>query len=208
MAYQCATDHPGARSPLLRWLGGAWLAGALTGLPVAAAADGEFAQLDVSASTTGGVSSIQRGPLTFSGVVTLPDGDPSATLSLTMALPVPSGLGIPTLRLGPSVGFSGDGLSEVEGGARLVVERYTGSSFGGVYLLAEANTVDRAWFLLGQVGLAAPKLTVELSRGSSDTYDETTLAVARRLGDLPFSLRAGYRFEASEGFLGVSFNTF
>jgi hypothetical protein len=170
-------------------------------------ADGEFAQLDVSASTTGGVASVQRGSLTFGGVVTIPDGDPSATLSATQALNLPVSWA-PTLRVGPALGLSGEDLADVEAGLRLSAERYTGTDWGSVYGLADLGTIDRSWFILGQVGLAKTRLTFELSHGASDEYEETTLAVSRRLRDSPVSLRSGYRFDAGEVFIGVSVNTF
>lgn len=168
-------------------------------------ADGEFTQLDVSRSTIGGVASIQRGPLTFGGVVTIPDGDPSAVLSATWGVPVPGGA---TLRIGPAIGLSGPRLSEAEAGARLVVERYAATGWGGVYGLVDLATVDRAGFVLGQVSLAQAGLTAELSHGASDEYVETTIALSRRLGRSPVSLRAGYRFDAAEAFVGIAFNTF
>lgn len=170
-------------------------------------ADGEFAQLDVSASTTGGVASVQRGPLTFGGVVTIPDGDPSATFSATQALNLPVSWA-PALRVGPALGLSGDDLADAEAGLRLSAERYTSTDWGSVYGLVDLGTIDRSWFILGQVGLAETQLTLELSRGASDEYEETTIAVSWRLQDSPVSLRTGYRFDASEIFVGVSVNTF
>ena len=49
---------------------------------------------------------------------------------------------------------------------------------------------------------------MELSRGGSDDYTETTLAVSRRIEGSPISLRAGWRFDGEEAFLGFSVNTF
>jgi hypothetical protein len=175
--------------------------------PAPGRADGEFAQLDVSASTTGGVASVQRGPLTYGGVVTIPDGDPSATLSATQALNLPV-TWAPTLRVGPALGLSGEDLADVEAGLRLSAERYTGTDWGSVYGLVDLGTIDRSWFVLGQVGLAESRLTFEFSHGASDEYEETTMAVSRRLRDSPVSLRAGYQVGAGEVFLGVSLNTF
>ena len=176
--------------------------------PVAARADGEFAQVDVSNSTIGATASIQRGTLTFGGVITLPDGDPSATLSLTQALPLPAESGFPTLRVGPTLGLTGEDLSNFEVGVRLMGERYVGTDWGNVYGLVDLGSIDRSWFVLGQVGLRAPGLTLELSRGGSDEYSEATIAVSKRLPNSPVSLRTGYQFEAGEVFVGMSFNTF
>lgn len=176
---------------------------ALAGAP--ARADGEFLQLDLSASTVGGVASVQRGPLTFGGVVTIPQDDPSALASASWGWAIPGGA---TLRAGPALGLSAPDLSEAELGARVVVERYVATGWGGLFGLAEASTVDRSGFVLAQLTLAEPRLTLEASRGASETYAETTVALSRRLGDSPVSLRAGYRFEAGEVFVGVSVNTF
>ena len=81
-------------------------------------------------------------------------------------------------------------------------------SFGSVYFLAEMNSVDNAAFLLGQIGLSTPGMSFEISYGDSDSYSETTIAVAKRIPLGPVSLRAGYRFRAEEIVFGLSFNTF
>lgn len=196
-----------SNAALARWASVARLATLLVAGPAPGWADGEFAQLDVSASTTGGVASVQRGPLTFGGVVTIPDGDPSVAFSATQALNLPVSWA-PTLRVGPALGLSGQGLEDVEVGLRLSAERYIGTNWGSAYGLVDLGTIDRSWFILGQVGLAETQLAFELSHGASDEYEETTFAVSRRFQGSPVSLRAGYRFDADEIFVGVSVNTF
>jgi hypothetical protein len=173
-----------------------------------ALADGEFLQLDLSAGTTVAVVSAQRGPLTFSLSYTEADGDRSGRIGATYELPLPTGEALPTARLGPALGLDGPDLSDAEPGLSLVLDRYTATTWGSVYLLADLSTIDAAWFLLAQVGRPEAGLTAELSRGGSDDYTETTFALSRRLGDGPVSLRAGYRFEAEEVFVGLAVNTF
>tara|TARA_R110002049_G_scaffold101576_1_gene246571 strand:+ start:3979 stop:4536 length:558 start_codon:yes stop_codon:yes gene_type:complete len=171
-------------------------------------ADGEFLQLDLSKSTSTGTLSIARGALTYgASAVSYEDGS-TYGLSATYQLPVAQKF--VTLRLGPAFGYvNEDGKDgSFEAGIKLVAERYIATDFGGVFLLADLNSIDRSWFVLGQLGLSKPGLSFELSHGESETYSETSLAVVKRYGDGPTSLRAGYRFDAKEMFIGLSINTF
>lgn len=173
-----------------------------------ALADGEFVQLDLSETTSSGTLSIARGPLTFgASAVFYEDG---RTYGLSAIYKLPFADDIATLRLGPALGYvEEDGAGDsLELGVKLVAEKYIPTDFGSVFLLADLNTIETSWFVLGQLGLAKPGLALELSHGQSDTYSETSLAIAKRLGDGPTNLRAGYRFDAKEVFLGLSINTF
>ena len=49
---------------------------------------------------------------------------------------------------------------------------------------------------------------MELSRGGSDSYRETTLAFQKRIADGPLSVRLGYKLTSDEVFAGFSINTF
>ncbi len=178
----------------------------LTGQP--AIADGEFFQLDVSKSTQNGTFSIARGPFTFgASAVAYEDGE---TYGLSAIHQLPFGQNIATFSFGPSLGLVRDnGPDEgLQVGVKFVAERYIPTNFGSVYLLADINSIDRSWFVLSQIGLADPGINFELSRGQSDTYSETTFAVAKRLPNSPASLRIGYKFDAAEAFVGISINTF
>ena len=174
----------------------------------AAHADGEFLQLDLSETTATGTLSIARGPLTYGASAVSYDGGRTYGVSATWQLPVAPQF--VTLRIGPALGHvmkdGADGSSEA--GIKLVAERYIPTDFGSVFLLAELNSIENSRFVLAQLGLSAPGAAIELSHGESETYSETTLAVAKRFGDGPTSLRAGYRFEAEELFVGLSINTF
>ncbi|KIN72608.1 hypothetical protein [Sulfitobacter guttiformis] len=162
----------------------------------------------MSETTSAGTISIARGPLKYgASAVSYEDGSISK-LSATYKLPI--GEQFPTLRLGPALGYvKEDGADgSVKTGIKLVAERDIPTDFGSVFLLADLNSIDSSWFALAQVGLPKLGLAIELSHGDSETYSETSLAFAKRLGDGPTSLCAGYRFDADEVFVGLSINTF
>lgn len=172
-----------------------------------AAADGYFLQTDVGGRTQSFVASTSRGPLSFGLNLSGYEDGHSGAISAMYALPVEAGA---TFKLGPTVGFkrNDDGERDTKTGVRLAVDRWTATSFGSAYALAEASTVHRSWFLLGQVTFAPANIGIELSRGGSDDYHETTLAMQRRIGDGPVSLRIGYKLSSEELFAGFSINTF
>lgn len=175
-----------------------------------ARADGTFAQFDLGDDTGSAVLSVERDLLTFGATYNAYYGGQSFGVSAMYWLAATSQGAAVNLKLGPSFGVvDEDGEdAETQAGLRMVADRYVPMEFGGLYFQAEVNSIDRAWFLLGQVTLAEPQLVLELSRGGSESYSETTLAVSRRLGDGPVSLRAGYRFEDESVFAGISINTF
>lgn len=171
-------------------------------------ADGEFLQLDLSETTSTGTLSIARGALTYgASAVSYQDG---STYGLSATYQLPFAQKFVTLRAGPALGYvKEDGTDgSFEAGIKLVAERYIPTDFGSVFLLADINSIDSSWFVLAQLGLSQPGLSFELSHGESETYSETSLAIAKRFGDGPTSLRAGYRFDAKEVFVGLSVNTF
>ena len=170
-------------------------------------ADGEFLQLDIGRENQGAVASMVRGPLSFGLNYTDYDSGRIASLNVKYALPLNSPF---TVRIGPSVAYQRDDgdQSRVRAGLGLVVERYSPTPFGSTFLLADLNTINQSWFVLGQVTFAPSNFGLELSRGGSNTYHETTLALQKRLTDSPVSLRLGYRFSSREAFAGFSVNTF
>ena len=195
-------------APLRRVATAALLALAPFGIPaLPASADGEFYQLDVARDTGTGVASIERGPLTFGALHAVYDGGETSRLSVLYKLPLDwSG----SVRLGPSVDYiAEDGAEDrLRAGLRLTVDRYVPTSFGSIYGLAEFTSADKGWFLLGQATHADLGLTAELSYGGSETYEDGTIALSRRITGTPVSLRAGWRFVSDSFFLGVSVNTF
>ena len=90
----------------------------------------------------------------------------------------------------------------------MALDRWNATSFGSTYFLGEASTPHHSWFLLSQITFASSGVGVELSRGGSDNYHETTIALQRKLGEGPVSLRIGYKLSSEELFAGFSINTF
>lgn len=180
---------------------------ALTSFTSPALADGEFLQLDLGQETQGLVATVTRGNWSYGGNVTVYDSGKSGAIQATYGLPVGQ---IATARLGPTIGFDDPDNEprDYEIGALLSLERYAATGFGGIFGMAQASSINEAWFILGQASFARSGLAVELSRGGSDSYRETTLAVQKKLGDGPYSLRAGYKLDSDEAFIGISFNTF
>ncbi|TJZ79861.1 hypothetical protein [Paracoccus hibiscisoli] len=180
---------------------------AVTTVSPAAAADGYFLQADIGGQTQGVVASASRGDLSFGLNLSDYEGGRLGTLNATYAFALP---GTATLRAGPTIGFTRDdgGNRETEFGIRSSFDRWSATSFGSTYFLGEASTPQRSWFLLSQVTLAPSNIGIELSRGGSENYRETTLAVQRRVGAGPVSLRLGYKLSSEELFAGFSINTF
>lgn len=192
------------------WPQAAFLAVALgLGLGVStgpAGADGLFLQSDLGPENQAFVASRTVGALSYSLNLSGYEDGRSAIMGLGYAVELAP---VGTLKFGPAVLFRQDdgSPSETLFGARLSLERYQPTSFGGVYGLAEIGSIDRSWFVLAQATLRNG-VGFEVSRGGSETYTETTIAVQRQIGDGPVRLRLGYRAEDREFFLGVSFSTF
>lgn len=179
----------------------------VAGLSQAAAADGYFLQTDIGAETQSLVATVSRGQLSFGMNLSDYDGGRSGAITGAYAFSLPGDF---TLKAGPTFGFTRDDGEEweTELGARVAIDRWSATSFGSTYFLAEAGTPQRSWFLLSQITFAPANVGIELSRGGSDDYHETTLAVQRRFGDRPLSLRLGYKLSSEELFAGFSINTF
>lgn len=177
-----------------------------TCLSSAANADGVFVQADIGAEDQTFVATTASGPLNFSLNMSAYEDGSLSVLGIGYAFDLGT---LGTLKIGPTLGYqTEDGAAdETELGVRLTLERFATTSFGSVFALADVGSIDRSWFLLGQVTLQQG-LGFELSRGGSDTYTETTLAIQQQLNGGPVRLRLGYRFEDEEIFVGVSFNTF
>jgi hypothetical protein len=171
-----------------------------------ARADGVFVQSDIGIQDQTFVATTASGPLNYSLNFSNYGEGRLAVLGVSYAFDL-DGLG--TLKVGPTLGFEQeDGTGdETELGVRLTLERFAPTSFGSVFGLVDVGSIDRSWFLLGQVNLQRG-LGFEISRGGSDTYHETTFAIQHQPQDGPMRLRLGYRFENREIFVGLNFNTF
>jgi hypothetical protein len=171
-------------------------------------ADGEYWGVDISESTQGGVLAASRGNWNFGAGYTDYGDGVSASLSLTRTLPWTLGIEGLSMSAGPALGFGGGDLSEAELGLNVGIQRYIAFDWGAVFLQASGGTNRKNYFTQAQLTLADPGLTFAISRGASLDYEETSLSVSKQLGDGPVSLRAGYRFNAEEFFVGFSVNTF
>lgn len=179
------------------------LAGSLPWIATRAEADGTFFQLDLAPLTSDAVLSATRGKLSFGANYSAYETGWSAGLHVTRDFVIPD---LATVKIGPSLGGN-DADSGVELGVKIIVERYQPTDFGFVFLSGQYNTIQNDWFALAQIGNGRG-LSVDLSAGGSDTYSEHSVAVNYRLGDGPAGVRAGYRFEAEEVFVGLSINTY
>lgn len=181
-----------------------WLVCGLTiGLAGAAQADGTFFQFDVTDQASDTVFAGTRGPVSFGANYSIYEGGWSVGTFVSRDFAI-EGLG--TVKLGPSFATS-DARDDVAVGGKIVVERYQPTSFGFMFLSAQYNTIDDDWFTLAQFGNGSG-LSVDLTAGGSDTYSERAIALNRKIGDGPASIRAGYRFEAESVFFGFSVNTY
>ncbi|KAA9008095.1 hypothetical protein [Histidinibacterium aquaticum] len=189
-------------SALRGLLRGGLLALALPGM----AAAQEFLQYDVSPSDSTLVASATRGAYGASLTYSRFTGGGEATVSATRGFAVPVAGAPATLRVGPSVLLSED--DSPEAGLKIVAEQYRPTNWGGLFLLAEATTVNSGYFAMVQPNLANGVSFEITAAGNSEGYRERALAVTRRLGDGPWRLRAGYRFVAEEVFVGASLNTY
>ncbi|WP_375173682.1 hypothetical protein [Pseudooceanicola sp.] len=175
---------------------------ALTAL--AAKADGEFYQLDLGEKTRTAVISVERERLAYGMVFSDNIGREDLTLTasykFTLGTPV-------TFRVGPALQI--EGPDTLKGGIRLVAEHYQPTSFGSIFLLGEATTIDRGYFALAAIGFDKPDVTVEFSYlGDDDGFRDKVAALAFGIPNTKARFRAGYKFDTEEAFVGISINTF
>lgn len=169
-----------------------------------AGADGSFLQFDLGPETSDSVLATTRGKMSFGANYSTYDSGWSAGLHVTRDFVLES---IATVKIGPSLGRSDDTDGWSLGG-KVIVERYQPTDFGFMFLSAQYNTYQNDWFALAQFGNASG-LSVDLTAGGSETYSEQAVAVNYRLDDEgPVRLRAGYRFDAQQVFVGLSVNTY
>ncbi|MBM3604869.1 MAG: hypothetical protein FJX25_08960 [Alphaproteobacteria bacterium] len=173
----------------------------------AAAADGYFLQGDAGARTQSVVASASRGPLNYGLNVFNYDEGHSSAISFTYTMPLAE---VAVLKAGPTLGLQQEQNegNDLQAGLKLSVERYVPTDFGSTYALVDMSTVHESWFLLGQMTFASANIGVELSRGGSDSYHETTLALQKRIADGPYGIRIGYKLTSEELFAGFFTNTF
>jgi len=171
-------------------------------------ADGAFVQLDTTGEEY--VLSANRQDEKINLAVSAVANDDSQALALSAmytltALPVPG-----TMRIGPAIRFASENESRrpTSVGLKAVYEYYVPTDFGAVFWLADVSSADSSVLLLGQISLAEPGLSFEASYGQGEDYEESVLAVSKRLGDTQMSARLGYRLQSEALFLGFSYNTY
>ena len=201
-----------AKSPIINRLRLLLVVLCLTGLaavmPGRAKADGEFVQLDWSDNgSLDAVLAMTRVPLNYSATYSKYDSGKTVGLSILRLFPLETG---GTVKIGPSFQVSEDDDGDVDSlvGVKLGYEHFFALENGSLFALAEVNTIESGYFGLLQFGLGQSGLSIEMSYGGSDTYEETTLALSKRLGDGPMILRGGYKFVSDVAFLGIAINTF
>lgn len=171
-----------------------------------ARADGEFLQLDYRPGGSSVSGSIVRGPWGLGLGFSEFSGGTAFSVTASYALPL-SGLGQgAVLRLGPSMRVDQSGKQDF--GARAVLEHWTPTSFGGRFFLADFNTIDNEYQLLGEVTHSASRLSASLSLQGSENYRETSVFLGYGLRDTPIRVRLGYKFQSDSFVAGVAINTF
>ena len=176
--------------------------GGLTAAATTAEADGTFFQLDLASETSDVVFAGTRGKFSYGANYSSYDSGWNAGLQVTRDFVFPD---VATVKVGPSLGITDD--DDVDLGLKIIVERYAPTEFGFVFLSGQYNTIQNDWFALAQFG-NGKGVSIDLTAGGSDTYSEQSAALNYRLGTGPTSLRAGYRFDAQEVFVGFSVNTY
>ncbi|MEC7762572.1 MAG: hypothetical protein VX874_11755 [Pseudomonadota bacterium] len=172
----------------------------------AAQADGEFLQFDVSPTTANGVFSIERGRLSYAFSYSDYPGPADLNASVTYKFVVGEAAPV-TFRFGPAVQY--ERLSTLKFGIRAIAEHYRPTSFGHVFLLGEVTSIDLGYFGLATVGFDKPDVDFEfVVQGDNAGYSDQSIAATFGLGTPGARLRAGYRFQSREAFLGMSLNSF
>lgn len=176
----------------------------IAGGPTAARADGEFLQFDYAPGQSSATASMQRGRMTVALGWSEYDTGHATSLWLNRGYQLD---GPVWFRVGPSLRVDESG--DARWGLRGALERFTMSETQTLFLLVDVNTIQREFQVLGQIGHIPSGWAGEMAfQGNDSGYREVSVAVSYRLGDGPFRLRAGYRIEAAQPFIGLSLNTF
>lgn len=171
-----------------------------------ARADGEFLQFDVSPTTANGVFSVERGRLSYAFSYSDYVGSSDLNASVTYKFVVGEAAPV-TFRFGPAVQY--ERLSTLKVGLRAVAEHYRPTSFGHVFLLGEVTSIDLGYFGLATVGFTKPDIDFDfVVQGDNAGYSDQSIAATFGIGATGARLRAGYRFQSKEAFLGFSVNSF
>ena len=192
------TPPPSAQARLV------WPLALTIGLAGPAQADGEFFQADYAENAGSITATVQRDRITVSLGWSESEAGAARSLWANYGLPV---AGNTWLRIGPSIRL--DAAATTDWGLRAGLERYTTSGANSLFLLADFNTIQREYLALAQWGHMPTGLAFEVvMQGNDAGYRERSLTASLRIGNGPLRLRAGYRFDSGQPFIGVSINTF
>lgn len=178
-------------------------------LPMAtpAQADGLFFQLDYAPKASSAVLSVQRKAVGLSLGWSEWDTGEATTLFANYALPLAALGGGTTLKFGPALRHEAG--TATTAGLRVALENYRQTDLGGLFLLADVNSINREYLLLAEWGLRDNPLSIAVSfQGDDGTFHEETLALGYQLPNSDMRLRVGHRFEESTSFIGFAINTF
>lgn len=187
-----------------------WLITFFAGMVItvpAALADGEFFQFDLAPNSSTMVGSVVRGNSSTTLALSLYDDGGSLSINTTYSIGV-SDLGEGALiRVGPTARRDQAGASDL--GAKVVFERWSPTDWGGVFLLADYNTIQSEYLFLAEASNGGSGLSASIAaQGDDDGFRENTLTLGY---DIPLSelrLRLGYKFESEVIAFGISVNTF
>lgn len=182
-----------------------FIATGMIGAP--AFADGEYFQLDVSPNSGTAVGSVERGRIGAAVGLSKFEGGRSISANTTYKFDLPTiGQGS-VIRVGPTVRLDQD--DEIDFGAKVAFEQFTSTNFGGVFLLADYNTIASEYLLLAEVSENRYGFSTSFAiQGDDADFRENTLIIGYDVPNSPLRARVGYKFEAEEAVVGFSINTF
>lgn len=172
-----------------------------------AMADGEFLQFDLSPDSSTLVGSVVRGDIGTALSLSLFDGGGALSANTTYSWNFPA-LGEGALiRLGPTARL--DQSDDFNLGAKVVFERWSPTDWGGVFMLADYNTIQNEYLLLTEVSGGQNGLSASFAiQGDDESFRENTLMFGYNIMGSDLRLRLGYKFESEQVVFGFSINTF
>lgn len=170
-------------------------------------ADGEFVQFDFAPGASTVVGSVVRGPIGVALGWSEYDSGSAFSANATYSFGLPALGDGALLRVGPSVRLDQD--KELDLGAKVVFERWSPTKWGGLFFLADYNTIQNEYLVLGELSHGLSGLNASFAaQGGDNGFRENTLVLGYLIPESCVRLRLGYRFEAQQVLIGFSVNTF
>lgn len=174
-------------------------------VPVSARADGDLAQIHLSASDSTLVLNAERRRLSYGATVYRDDKETSVTASAQFGWKS-AGQFPWIVRVGPALHFKG---RDFRGGLRAGLERYVGMETGGIFTMVQHTTIDQASFGLASWRHYASGLGVEGSiYKEAGERRSPALSVTWQRPETLFTVQAGYRTRDDEAFVGLTWSRF